>query len=410
MSLLATTSEIGAFEVRQAQDVFARWLTPTSPYFQRCIPDVHLTNASLVLPPLKLNKSLEPLRQPLLALIGAEGGGLDAHKVKKLRQQMSRNMGAFIRKVEKAGLSSEELNTLDEATKFNMLLTRYTGFFRMLFADQSEESVEREFAAANRFVEFCFGSKTFLHVQKILQTPASKPLGRFLYAGMWKTLAGNGWKYWHKDTLNRLRQAYENGKTVVYVAGGSDVYQLLAHGIYNIKVIDPQLNGAQDNYYADQWEWLLKGTGPSGGAGDELLFNTPDKKIVARRAKLVEGKRFSVKLDGGEELRPVSSTVVWEIFENDVPKGTLTFERRLATQEDFQPKDNEELLMSFNELFFIILPVEQDGWPIDPHKFANNISIHIKQLRKPVTKPMMENMAWVEEHNLAFLRLGTAVK
>jgi hypothetical protein len=36
--------------------------------------------------------------------------------------------------------------------------------------------------------------------------------------------------------------------------------------------------------------------------------------------------------------------------------------------------------------------------------------MHIKQLRKPVTKKVVQNIAWVDENNLAFLRLGTAVK
>lgn len=409
VSLLLGLSDAYA-QVKQAKEVFTRWLDEDSAYFQHCIVDCALATQGTGDSHFNKLKSMLPIRKQLMQLVGTADGSLDEHKVHVLRQQAATSIPKFLQSLEQAEFATQKVNTRDERDTFKVVLKRYTNLFKTVFADQSNKSMEREFAAANRFVEFCFGTKSFPQAKKILSENNSKPIGRLLYAGMWKTLAGNGWKYWHKDTLKRLATSYKNGKTAVYIAGGSDVYQLLAHGIYNIRVIDPQLTGAQDNYYADQWQWLLKGEGSDVGQGDELHINAQGKNIVAKRVQVMEGEQFSITLDEGKELLSPSGTVVWDVFENDMHKGKLTFERRLAGQDDFVPKKNEELLMSFNELFFIASPEDQGGWPIDPHKLSKGVKIHVKQLRKPMTKAMIENMAWVEENHLAFLRLGTAVK
>ena len=376
-------------EVRLANDVFASWINPKSLYFQRCIPDVKTVGTHAIQPISKLSKAMQPLKEPLLTLVGNEDrSALDARKLNFVQHQVVQSMPNFIQALKQAGLSSLSLNQLDERDPFNNVLNRYSGLFR----------------------KFCFEQKTFPLLQKILADDATRPVARFLYTGIWKNLAGQGWKYWHQDTLKHLHAAYEAGKTINYIAGGSDVYQLLIHGIYNIKVIDPQLTNAQDNYYADQWKWLLKGKGAANGEGDEMHFTALGKACVAKRAETKKGKTFKVVLDGGDEVRHTSAQVVWHVFEEGVRKGTLTFDRRLATQEDFEPGKNEELLMSFNELYFIALPEDQGGWPINPHALGKDFNMHIKQLRKPVTKKVVENISWVDKNNLAFLRLGTAVK
>ena len=398
-------------EVRLANDVFASWINPKSLYFQRCIPDVKTVGTHAIQPISKLSKAMQPLKEPLLTLVGNEDrSALDARKLNFVQHQVVQSMPNFIQALKQAGLSSLSLNQLDERDPFNNVLNRYSGLFRTLFLGGRQNTIDREFAVANRFVEFCFEQKTFPLLQKILADDATRPVARFLYTGIWKNLAGQGWKYWHQDTLKHLHAAYEAGKTINYIAGGSDVYQLLIHGIYNIKVIDPQLTNAQDNYYADQWKWLLKGKGAANGEGDEMHFTALGKACVAKRAETKKGKTFKVVLDGGDEVRHTSAQVVWHVFEEGVRKGTLTFDRRLATQEDFEAGKNEELLMSFNELYFIALPEDQGGWPINPHAFGKDFNMHIKQLRKPVTKKVVENISWVDKNNLAFLRLGTAVK
>lgn len=377
-------------EIRQAEDVFARWVTPESAYFQHCISDASLEAPEKVAKPFKLVKSMLPLKDPLARLITDEHGKVSAHRVGHLRRKAGASMAAFLDELARQGLASKALNDGDEGDKFNAVLNRYTGLFKALFSDPSANALEQSFAAANHFAEFSFSAKTFPELQKIMQTEETKPLGRFLYAGMWQTLAGNGWKCWHKETLKKLSKAYKNGKTVVYVAGGSDVYHLITHGVYNLKIIDPQVN-VQENYYADQWQWLLDNTVER--IGDEMHFKAGKKKIVARRLEPLAGDF------------PVTR---WQIFENDKAVGLLTFERRFATQADFKAKKNERLLMSFNELFYVALPHDQGGWPINPDKFPDAMEMHIKQLRKPINKQVVQNICWVEEHNLSFLRLGTA--
>jgi hypothetical protein len=402
-------SNVMAANVRQADQIFSSWVDEKSVYFQYCIADVKPNFSPAVARPVKIFKPMECVTEPLQKLIMEDDGvTVDKRKLKNLRRQVIQSMPNFLKTLEQAGLKSVELNALDSKGAFANILNRYTGLFGALFTDTPKKaSVEQEFAIANRFVEFCFAPRTFKHLQKILREDATKPVGRFLYAGMWQKLAGQGWKFWHRETLKRLRYSYQQGKTIVYVAGGSDIYQLLAHGVYNIKVIDPQLAGAQDNYYATDWRWLLK----SDGIGDEFhLNNANGKKITAKRACVEAGTTFSVVSDAGEKIKQRSDKVVWNIFEDGESKGNLTFERRLASQQDFMPADNEELLMSFNELYFIAAPENLGGWPIDWRKFSATTKLHVKQLRKPVSKKMVENMAWVEEKGLAFLRLGTAVK
>lgn len=397
------------FEIYQANKLFARWINPKSPFFQLLIPDVKLPLDKASTSLIKISKALKPIKELIFQLIGSADGRRDKAKLINFYSCSINSIPECIQKLKSAGIESQELLKSDKKDVFRTVLNRYTGLFNTLFTIQIGTH-EHTFAIANRFVEFCFGEKTFSEFKKIMLEKTTQPLGNLFYAGMWQQLAGCGWKYWHQDALTRLRQEYEQGKTIIYIAGGSDIYQLIANGIYNITIIDPQLNGAQDDYYADDWTILLQGKGANDGIGDELIFETNNKKIIAKRLRIDKGKRFGVQLEAGNKILPQNSTVEWGIFENGIRRGTLIFERRLATQEDFFCCESKAFLMSFNELYFIAAPTEYDGWPIDPEKFSTNLTMHIKQLRKPITQKMITNMTWIEKKRLAFLRLGTSVK
>lgn len=396
-------------EIRQAEKLFARWLDPKSAYFQLIIADVVLPVDKASTSLIRISKALKPIKDLIIKLIGNKDCRREKDKLLSLYTCVITSIPEFIHKLKEAGIGSPKLLKLDKKDIFRTILHRYTGLFNTLFTLQMDAR-EHTFAVANRLVEFCFGHTTFPQFKKIMLEESTQPIGNLFYAGMWQQLAGCGWKYWHQEALTSLRQAYEQGKTVVYIAGGSDVYQLIANGIYNITVIDPQLNGAQDDYYADDWTWLLQGHGPNDGIGDELLFHVNGKKIVAKRLRVDKGKRFGVHLEAGTKILPQASTVEWGIFEDSQRRGTLTFERRLATQEDFTTSQQIAPLMSFNELYFIAAPSTYDGWPIDPCNFSDDLVMYVKQLRNPVTKEMINNIAWIEQERLAFLRLGTSVK
>lgn len=398
-----------SFQVCQANKLFARWINPKSPFFQLLIADITLPIDKASTSLIKLSKALEPIKELIINIIGSADGRRNKEKIINFYSLTINSIPECIQQLKAAGIESPTLLKSDKKDTFRTVLNRYTGLFNTLFTLQIGTH-EHTFAIANRFVEFCFGEKTFPEFKKIMQEKTTQPLGNLFYAGMWQQLAGCGWKYWHQDALKTLQQEYESGKTIVYIAGGSDIYQLIANGIYNVTVIDPQLNGAQDDYYADDWTWLLQGNGANDGIGDELIFEANSKKIIAKRLRVDKGKRFGVQLEAGNKILPQTSTVEWGIFEDGFRRGTLTFERRLATQEDFLYSEKKALLMSFNELYFIAAPTEYDGWPIDPEKFPAHFIMHIKQLRKPITSIMITNMTWVEKKRLAFLRLGTSVK
>ena len=156
-------------EVRLANDVFASWINPKSLYFQRCIPDVKTVGTHAIQPISKLSKAMQPLKEPLLTLVGNEDrSALDARKLNFVQHQVVQSMPNFIQALKQAGLSSLSLNQLDERDPFNNVLNRYSGLFRTLFLGGRKNTIDREFAVANRFVEFCFEQKTFPLLQKIL--------------------------------------------------------------------------------------------------------------------------------------------------------------------------------------------------------------------------------------------------
>ena len=268
------------------------------------------------------------------------------------------------------------------------------------------------FTLANRFFEFCFSSQTAPLFQKLFLNKQDQAIVRMMYAVMWEKLAGTGWKHWHKETLNALTQATNNGKTIVYLAGGSDIYQMIAHGVYSINIIDPQLP-TQPKYYADQWDWLIKNNQSiDAGLDDTIVFN--ELNLVMKRTRYHEtGDIFSMLLSNGSYIYLAQSITEWTLldFEEKI-LGTITFQRRPTCQKDFELDEKKTFLMSFNELYFVALPQNLGGWGIEPAHFSQEFTMVIKQLRKPVTKATigaMRNASLLNASDLKFIDLGTCV-
>ena len=80
------------------------------------------------------------------------------------------------------------------------------------------------------------------------------------------------------------------------------------------------------------------------------------------------------------------------------------------TQDDFRGAraGKREYLISFNELYFITA-AGKSGWGIDPRKFAPNIRMHVKQLRRPVGREVMANMRTMNAADFYYIKLGTSV-
>lgn len=320
------------------------------------------------------------------------------------------DVGGFIDVLRKTNFLSPETVVIEERGELSHnTIEKYNSLYQLIFA-HSNEIIHQQylFSLANRFYEYCFSQKTFLEFEKLLLNKASYPITRMLYSVIWLNLAGNGWKHWHEESLKILKARADQGHKMVYIAGGSDLYQLVRSGIYHIKNIDPQLP-SQPKYYADDWSFVLQ-----GDINDQIIFNFDNKHIYMVRTGFERpGTTFKVRIATGEVLEIPHSITTWTFFDADHTKlGEYVLERRFCEQSDFVHEPGKTLIMSFNELYFIALPNILNGWNIEPSHFDDDCSIVIKQLRNPVTKQMIVNMriaSLLNATDFKFIALGTCI-
>lgn len=253
---------------------------------------------------------------------------------------------------------------------------------------------------ANDLAEWCLNAPSAerfiaMHIQQ-----DNYPALQFLYTTLWSVLAEKGWCDWHDTCLKQLKQEYDTGKTIVYIAGGCDIKPLLDYGIYNITILDPLLP-TQQRYYPKDYLFFIK----SNGTNDHIIFNTT---ISLKRLSHQETKTYThTQLPSGQQLRITHTKTEWSILNTQGKQlGIITFDRRPATQADFEITDKKILLMSWNELQSII----DHSWDINPQKFDLNLSLHIKQLRSPITKTSIDNLTMATKLNLStfrFIGLGS---
>ena len=68
------------------------------------------------------------------------------------------------------------------------------------------------------------------------------------------------------------------------------------------------------------------------------------------------------------------------------------------------------MLMSFNEMYYVTLPGDMPlGWGIGANQMSDDIRLHVKQLRKPVNKKIMEGIVRAEKSPFKFILLGSCV-
>jgi len=228
---------------------------------------------------------------------------------------------------------------------------------------------------------------------------------------MQQNFSATGWHNWSSQCLKNLKQAADEGKRIVYIAGGSDLYQLITRGIYNITVIDPQLP-SQPKYYTNEWAWIMKGAGQDGGRGDQIVFE--EQKITMTRVGYLEvQKPFKARLEDGQVISINPSKTTWMITDKEGKQlGTYILERRFVEQNDFKTTDDRALLISFNELFFIALPDALNGWRIEPSKFDDNFTMFVKHLHEPVAKAEVCNIrtaAMLNASDFKFICLGSCI-
>jgi hypothetical protein len=416
--------------IKKADDVFSKWLE-----WQQIIPDRDLTTLQLTdasLPIIKTNyeKSvslLAPLTQFLddmtSSCISEYGYNFKPPISKALVENLTgiyqvieHDMPSFIKFLELSQMvSSENKQSEDGGDSSHSTIEKYNALFNLVFANPDETKQNPYlFSVANRFFEYCFGEATFSVFQKMLLNKKNYPIARMLYSITWSNLAGSGWKHWSEQSLKLIKDKAAQGNQIVYIAGGSDIYQLIKAGVYNIYNIDPQLP-SQPKYYANDWAFLIKGQGIDNGIGDQIIFTTAEgKNITMTRTGYQEtGNTFKARMANGDIIELPHSISTWTFTDSDNKKlGDYVLDRRLCEQTDFEYAANKTLVMSFNELYFVSLPAVLNGWGIDPSRFSDKLSIIVKQLRKPVNKQMVVNMriaSLLNNTDFHFIALGTCI-
>ncbi|KKQ11641.1 MAG: hypothetical protein US22_C0019G0007 [candidate division TM6 bacterium GW2011_GWF2_36_6] len=321
---------------------------------------------------------------------------------------LENDIGKFIERLKLHGFTDELINKVESKTNFLTVINKYKNFAQLLFANSDSFLTQNYlFCVANNLFEFCFYPTTAPKFEQLLKDPENYPIVRMIYSIMWNYLAGHGWKDWSKSTLSVLKDLTKNGGAVVYIAGGTDIYQLLKYGIYNITVIDPVLP-SQPNYYSDIWDWLVVSKTENNGIGDVVNYNFGDRKIVMKRTSFNKTGSFQAELSFGKIIDIIQSRTQWTVYDdlgNEL--GNVIFERRFCRQDDFVKKDNSHLLISFNELYYIASNNLNDSWGIDISKIGDNFKMFVKQLQSPIDKNVLCNMQKADNSDFSFIKLGS---
>ncbi len=312
-----------------------------------------------------------------------------------LHQLVEENTSEFVNVLAKSGLAGKTINAEDEGKNYDQVIAKYKALSHMLFpvADEFKRD-ETQIAFANRLVEYTLGESTFPHYQSLLSHYEEHPTVRFIHTVMWNALVGFGWKHWHSDCIKALSAETKAGKEIVYIAGGTDFYQLMRKdiGIYSMTIIDPFLP-TQARYYSEGWQFLIDGEVAGGGLEDEIRFGPGFDSIKLVRTSHKSSDSFSLKMSNNQIGQFKKTETIWTVVSRHGQKlGEIKILRRPVTQEDFAFDEHKVLLSSYDEAAYIALPENLAGWGIDPLVLDNRAQILVKQLRKPMTKQMLINL------------------
>ncbi len=404
-----SASNIQAKQIEKATDVFRKWIDCQEVYqeynfekkaeslddnFLRAFKENYETDFSLLkdfnyflngLSNSQINEDGYQLKPPLDENMRARLG--------LLYRLIDSDFESFIECLKLNGFASHEETIQDTQDSTLNIIEKYKAFIRLLLTDKNKISEnESLFAVGNRFFEGCFGTQTTQAYQALFANQTDYPIARFLNSIIWHHLVGEGWKHWHENCLINVKKDADAGKEIVYIAGGSDLLALLKRGIYSLRIIDPFLP-TQTNFYSEGWNFLIK-----GGQDDEIRFGHDYNHIIMRRVSHQELGRFQTKLSNGTLQELPHTQTTWDIVDKGEQKlGSITFERRLTTQNDFVPHPNQTLLMSYDEATYVT-------------QFADSFTLFIKQLRAPIGKAELCNLrlsGLLNAANLKFIHFGS---
>lgn len=305
--------------------------------------------------------------------------------------------------------TNDDVNYTDQNSDINCVINKYKRVAKLLFACPDRRlRGEYLFSLADQLFKWGFSPEHWSEFKVYLEDPKGHPVARFVYSIIWNYLVGRGWKDWNIKSIDDIKQKTDKGATLVYVAGGTDILQLLKHKIYNIHIIDPFLP-SQEKYYSDaSWERWIKGSGKNWGRGDTVVFNFDDNNITMVRNDFKINDEFETNISTGDVIRLESSVTEWNVMNSrGKTLGKVVFDRRLAAQSDFTSSKNKVVLMSFNELYHAFQPCKNSGWGMDASKLSPNCNIYIKQLTFPVNKAYLSAINEAESIKFDFIKLGS---
>jgi hypothetical protein len=410
---------------RYYTDVFGRWLKDQRILSDAPPSDIPVDDAfiSAFKEHLFSNAAILSNYQEFVQLISAGTLSSDSYMVTKsvaspisiavasLLSDLDNAPEVFVDQLCFSALKSSSLNAQEEKNVITDTIAKQQLALRMLVAHK-DPLVEnkRLFSVGNRLVDYCFRSPTFQHYINLYKDKKNYPVLRFLNTAVWSTLVGEGWRHWHEDALLALQAAADNGKEIVYVAGGADLYQFLRLGIYNVTVLDP-FYPTQDRYYSPGWDYLVASNAKNKGLGDEIICGAECNNVKLVRNHTQEADYFYAKLSNDKVTKIRKSETRWDIVSQDGELlGAFTFKRRPVEQEDLVTNPKKVFVMSYDEMLYIAQPEIIEGWGTDPSKLDDDFSMIIKQFRNPIDKAFLQNIriaAMLNIYELKFIKFAS---
>ncbi len=397
--------------IKKDTDLFSRWIE-----IQHILKDTQFTPLMKHLDDNYLSYFKDNIPNNLrsqLSFLGVHGNNFDKNQIfrniKYYYSLMDNNFPQFVNKISQNSfvttnsyVGDKKLSNRKVREKYRMLLE--TLFYQNGFMNRRTS----QFAFANRQFEYAFSPKSSKEFLSVAKKEKNRPVVHLFHEGIWYFLVRTGWKYWHFDTLKELAKYSRQGKEILYIAGGSDIYNLVKNGIYNIRVVDP-IYPTQDRYYSEGWNFLVHSDAKNGGIGDRIQFTTGVKNVTMIRVYFKKGKYLATVNWKGKKIKINQSVTVWEIRDkNDKKVGQFVLERRFANQNDFRYNKKKVLFMSLPELYFICT-LHSNNWGVKPKLFDPRLKLYIKQLRKPIDKKILLNIQALQRVYWDF-RFGCDIK